>query len=165
MRFSQLATVTGLVGLSAAHSIVPLNARSAKGTPATGFLKPINANSFKKIGRRGDAELDFAGLEPQQQAELLYGSPGADGQMVLANMVLKAPTGLPIVMMESFEPLTSAVECNGEDNLLSVTFKSEDAMTWAGAKWDWVNEDANLNFLIITNHEGCNPVDQRQPYK
>jgi hypothetical protein len=163
MRFTQIAAASGLVGLSTAGSIIPLSARNA--SPEPGFLKPININQFKNAHQRRQAEVDFSSLDPKQQAELLYGSPGADGQLVLANMVLKAPTGLPIVMMEKFEPLTNSVECNGEDNLMHLTWKTKEALDHAVAKWNYVNEDADLSFLLIANHEGCNPADQRQPHK
>lgn len=164
MRFSQAAALSGIVGLSAA-AVVPHAARNAAPAPEPGFLRPINLNSYKSPLQRRQAEVDFTSLKPEQQAELLYGSPGADGQMILANMVLKAPQGLPIVMMEKFELLTSTVECNGDDNLMHLKWKTEEAYQAALNNWSYIHEDADAEFLLIANHAGCNPVDQRQPHK
>ena len=84
--------------------------------------------------------------------------------MVLANMTLYASDGLQIVMMERFEGLTSAVDCRGDDGAMSLTFKSADAFNYALKTWAWINEAPEKKFLLIANHDGCGPADQRQPY-
>lgn len=88
-----------------------------------------------------------------------------NGQLLLANMTLYAPDGLPIVLMERFEGLTAAVDCKGDDGAMSLTFKSKDAYDYALKTWQYINEDDDKQFLLIANHDGCGRHDQRQPYK
>lgn len=79
-------------------------------------------------------------------------------------MVLHAPSGLKIVMLERFEGLTTSVDCKGDDGSMSLTFKSKKAFDQALRKWDFINEDEEEKFLLIANHDGCGPDDERQPY-
>ena len=88
-----------------------------------------------------------------------------EGQLLFANMTLYASDGLPIVLMERFEGLTSAVDCKGDDGSMSLTFKSQQAYRYALQIWGYINEDDDKNFLLIANHDGCGPQDERQPYK
>ena len=67
-------------------------------------------------------------------------------------------------MMENFETLTSAVECNGDDGIMSLTFKNQEALDTAVQKWQWINAKEEDNFLMITNHDGCGPDSERVPY-
>jgi hypothetical protein len=80
------------------------------------------------------------------------------------NMTLYAPSGLLLVMMERFEDLTSAVDCQGHDGELSITWESREAFDHALATWKYINDDEKANFLLITNHDGCGPDHQRQTY-
>lgn len=79
-------------------------------------------------------------------------------------MTLYAPDGQQIVMMESFEGLTSAVDCKGDDGTMSLTFTSKEAFDAAVDKWSFINEDEDGSFLLIANHDGCGDADQRQAY-
>ena len=79
-------------------------------------------------------------------------------------MTLYAPDGLQMIMMERFEGLTSAVDCKGDDGTMSLTFKSKDAFEHALKTWTYINEKEEDKFLLIANHDGCGPDDQRQPY-
>ena len=79
-------------------------------------------------------------------------------------MTLYAPDGLQMIMMERFESLTSAVDCKGDDGSMSLTFKSKEAYDYALKTWSYINEREEDRFLLIANHEGCGPQDQRQPY-
>ena len=47
---------------------------------------------------------------------------------------------------------------------MSLTFKSKKAFDQALRKWDFINEDEEEKFLLIANHDGCGPDDERQPY-
>ena len=85
--------------------------------------------------------------------------------MHIANMTMYASDELPIVMMERFEGLTSAVDCQGDDGMLSLKFKSEEAYVKALAEWKYINDDTKLEFLLIANHESCGAVEQRQAYR
>lgn len=87
------------------------------------------------------------------------------GQLLFANMTLYAPDGLPIVLMERFEGLTSSVDCKGDDGVMSLTFKSRKAYDYALKIWGYINEDDDKHLLLIANHDGCGPDDERQPYK
>ena len=88
-----------------------------------------------------------------------------NGQLLFANMTLYAPDGLPIVLMERFEGLTSTVDCRGDDGHVSMTFLSNEAYRHALKIWGYINEDDYKQFLLIANHDGCGPDDERQPYK
>ncbi|KAL9045926.1 MAG: hypothetical protein Q9214_001116 [Letrouitia sp. 1 TL-2023] len=128
-------------------------------------LRPIKVGDFELatgIQRRDAA--DFSHLHLQTQAQLIYGQPGDSGQLLLANMTLYAPDGLQMVMMERFEPLTSSVDCKGDDGTMSLTFKSPDAFRHALETWSFINEAPEKKFLLIANHDGCGPDDERQPY-
>lgn len=87
-----------------------------------------------------------------------------DGQLILANMTLYADDGLPIVLMERFEGLTKSIDCKGDDGSMSLTFNSENAFQYALKSWDFINQSPDKRFLLIANHDGCGPNDQRQPY-
>lgn len=80
-------------------------------------------------------------------------------------MTLQAPDGLEIVLMEKFEGLTTKVDCNGDDGVLSLMFKSKDAFDQALEKWSYINQGEDKNFILIANHDGCGPDDERQPYQ
>ncbi|KAI9799884.1 MAG: hypothetical protein M1833_003806 [Piccolia ochrophora] len=138
-------------------------------------LKPLHAKVFERsVGLNIRSEVDFSTLSPADQALLAYGedggnnpagrSPRGDGRYLLANMTLYAPNGLKIVMMERFEELTSAVDCEGDDGIMSLTFKSPEAFDQALKEWAWINTAEEKQFLLIANHEGCGPDDERQAY-
>ncbi|KAF8250476.1 hypothetical protein K440DRAFT_164112 [Wilcoxina mikolae CBS 423.85] len=133
-------------------------------------LRPINVVAFESavsgISRRAVEAEKWADLTPAEQALLVYGTPGSNGQLLLANMTLIAPSGLPIVMMERLEGLTAAVDCSAEgDGELGVTWKDDEAYKRALKSWDWINEDKELQFLMIMNHDGCGPDNERNAYR
>ncbi|KAL8957970.1 MAG: hypothetical protein Q9193_004880, partial [Seirophora villosa] len=143
----------------------PLSADDTVVGKAATALKPINVLDFEAAtGIQRRVAEDFSNLNLSTQAQLIYGRPGADGQLLLANMTLYAPNGLQMVMMERFEPMTTAVDCNGDDGLMSLTFKSQDAFKHALDTWSFINQAEEKKFLLIANHDGCGPQDERQPY-
>ena len=77
-------------------------------------------------------------------------------------MNLYAHNGRPILMMEAFDGLTSAVDCQGDDGRMSLTFKSADVYKKALNKWSYINEDTDKDFLMITNHKGCGSDEQQR---
>lgn len=127
-------------------------------------LSPINVQDWEEIGIQRRAAEDFSDLNPKTQEQLIYGSPGDDGQLLVANMTLHAPNGMDIVLMERFEPLTKSVDCNGDDGSMSLTFKSEAAFSHALKTWSFINDAEENQFLLIANHDGCGRIDERQPY-
>jgi hypothetical protein len=130
------------------------------------MLLPINADDFGAVmGLKVRDVVDFSRLDLAKQAELIFGAPGDQGNMLLANMTLYAPGGQLIIMMESFEGLTSSVDCKGDDGEMALTFKSQEAFEYALGQWDFINEKTEYAFLMIANHDGCGPDEQRQAYK
>lgn len=128
-------------------------------------LRPISISSYEApIGLHRRSSEDFSSLDLQTQSELIYGSPGSYGQLLLANMTLYAPDGLMMIMMERFEGLTASVDCKGNDGTMSLTFSSLNAFNYALQGWKYINDNDDGQFLLIANHEGCGPDDSRQPY-
>ncbi|KAL8967303.1 MAG: hypothetical protein Q9197_005503 [Variospora fuerteventurae] len=158
-----LFLATALPILPALASPFPAN-DEVFGKAATA-LKPINVLDFEAAtGVQRRAAEGFSNLDLSTQAQLIYGRPGDDGQLLLANMTLYAPNGLQMVMMERFEPMTTAVDCNGDDGTVSLTFKSQDAFKHAMNTWGFINQAEENKFLLIANHDGCGPQYERQPY-
>ena len=83
---------------------------------------------------------------------------------MMANMTLYAPDGLMMVLLEEFDTLTSAIDCQGDDGTLSLTFNSPNAYQYALKTWGHINANAHEKFLLIANHKGCGPDEMRQPY-
>lgn len=79
-------------------------------------------------------------------------------------MTLYAADGLQMILMESFDGLTSAVDCKGDDGTMSLTFNSQQAFDYALKTWNFINDIDDSKFLLIANHEGCGPDDERKPY-
>lgn len=173
-----------LGALALAAPALCLQSASASPTSADGplDLKPINVADFESaFGVQRRAAQQLSSLDLQTQEQLIYGRPGGlssvillpsleadtiagDGQLILANMTLYADDGLEIVLMERFEGLTKTVDCKGDDGTMSLTFNSKDAFQYALQTWDFINQSQEKKFLLIANHDGCGPNDQRQPY-
>ena len=79
-------------------------------------------------------------------------------------MTLYPPNGMLLVLLEQFDHLTSAIDCQGDDGNMSLTFKSPDIFQYALKAWGSINAKANNTFLLIANHLGCGPDEQRQAY-
>lgn len=127
--------------------------------------RPISSRNYEAaFGIKRRAEEKFSGLEPSDQAELVYGRPEEDDKLLLAHMKLYASNGLNIVLMERFDHLTRSVDCNGLDGLMSLSFKTKDAFGRALGAWSFINDEEDSRFLLIADHEDCSPSDQRQPY-
>ena len=84
-----------------------------------------------------------------------------DGQILLANLTLHAQDGLPIVLLER---LNVSVGCRDEEGTLALTFGSTEAFEYAKEQWGYVKKAVDGRFLLIANHDGCGPDDQRQSY-
>lgn len=115
----------------------------------------------KGIQRRN---LDRWDLNPQQRVDLMYGRRHDEKVATIANISVEAPDGLPIVLLEKFEPLTRNIDCNGYDGHISLTFQSEDAFKWALDAWGYINQQDDHRFVVIANHHGCGAGDDRQAY-
>ena len=82
----------------------------------------------------------------------------------MAKLNLYASQGLEIVAIEKFDHLTTSVDCNDDDGVMSLTFNSEDAFQSALQIWSKATAKDHDKFLLIANHEGCGPAEERQPY-
>ena len=79
-------------------------------------------------------------------------------------MTLYAEHGVQILLLERFEGLTKSIDCKGDDGTMSLTFNSQAAYQYALKTWAFINQAKDNKFLLIANHPGCGPDDQRQPY-
>ncbi|KAI9808790.1 MAG: hypothetical protein M1825_003943 [Sarcosagium campestre] len=128
-------------------------------------LRPIHVDDYERAtGLHVRAVNDLSRLALRQQAHLPFGTENEDSKLHIANFTLYAPDGMSIIMMEQFEDFTSAVDCQGEDKLLSLTFKTRSAFDFAMSDWTKINDDNEKSFILVTNHEGCGPDLQRQAY-
>lgn len=151
----------------------------------TTVLRPVHtAEYYRSFGIQPRDPNQFSKLELQTQGELIYGgSQGIyaatpkynmkrqtkqysvdNGDLIVANMTLYAPDGLLMVLLEHFDHLTSAIDCEGDDGILSLTFNSHQSYEYALQAWGFVNANADGKFLLIANHKGCGPDDERQAY-
>lgn len=123
-------------------------------------LLPVHVRDWEHVlGKRHRKKVDFADIAPKDYARLIWGKDG-----VHANMLLHAQSGRDIVLLEAFEGLTQSIDCKGDDGSMSLTFKSKAAFEYALQHWSFINDDEEKDFLLIANHDGCGPDDQRQPY-
>lgn len=142
-----------------------LPAYSASNSTDSDVFLPINIREYEAaMGIQRRAKEDFVDMRPKPHADLIYGRPGKNQQMLLAHMRLHASNGTDIVLMERFEHLTKSVDCHGQDGTLSLTFKSKAAFKRALEAWSFINDAEEIKFLLITNHDDCSPSDQRRPY-
>ena len=79
-------------------------------------------------------------------------------------MTLTAPKGQRMVLMEHFEDLTSNRVCHEDTGHMTLTFNSREAFKHALDSWSHIKGNANEQFIMITNHDGCGPDFERQPY-
>ena len=140
-----------------------LNSRAPK--PIT--LRPVRLDSFESPLRRRQISHDLTRLDLVNEAKMVYAAESEDRQgVMMANMTLYAPDGVPIIMMERFEGLTSAVDCEIEsDGFIGLKFNVEKAFNYAREAWDWINVGDDDQFIIITDHEGCAPGSERKAYQ
>ena len=126
---------------------------------------PINIREYEAaMGIQRRAEEDLVDMRPKPHADLIYGRPGKNQHMLVAQMRLHSSNSMNIVLMERFEQLTKSVDCHGQDGTLSLTFKSKAAFNRALEAWSFINVAEEIKFLLITNHDDCSPSDQRRPY-
>ncbi|KAF3901794.1 hypothetical protein AA313_de0205460 [Arthrobotrys entomopaga] len=71
----------------------------------------------------------------------------------------------PVITLEKFDSLTKGIRCSGDSLILQ--FTSKDVMEYAIKQWDWVNQQDEDYFYLISqhHHSECNPVDERKPHK
>lgn len=173
--------IFGAFGLAVPALCLP-NAPDGQAANAPIPLKPIHIEDFESafgIHRRSSEKLSSLDLQTQEQ--LIYGRPGGscicllidlhpadsllgDGHLILANMTLYADDDRQIVLMERFEGHTKSVDCKGDDGTMSLTFNSQEAFQYALKTWNFINNAEEKQFLLIANHDGCGPDDDRQPY-
>lgn len=128
-------------------------------------LLPVNVRQYEAAFGLQRREFDhLQDFHPQAQTELIYGLDQAEDRTVVANITLQQSPGLPIVLLERFEHLTTDVDCRGRSGHMSLRFTSEDTFQQALKAWRYINAHVDHQFLLIANHDGCAPEDDRQPY-
>ena len=182
MRFGTLLSLLTALTLILPSLSFPSPPSRSREAYSSSKLKPISVDNYDMAtGVHRRSANDFSNLDLQTHSELLYGRSAsqyecstsswagltvdiAQEQFIFANLTLRAADGLLIVTMERFEPLTSKVDCNDEDGIMSLTFKSRSAFEYALQTWNFINEAEEQQFLLIANHAQCGPDDERQPY-
>ncbi|ODH50984.1 hypothetical protein GX48_02945 [Paracoccidioides brasiliensis] len=165
--FAIVASVLAGYGCAAAH-IERSSSRIGLGdrNDASSIYKPINVLTSRDTGSIEVRDTTrFTNIDPADRVRMVFGKVGDKQTIRLADMTLYADPNMPIVMMEAFEGLTSAVDCDGNDGRISLTFQSTDAFNYAIKSWSYINEVTDRQFLMIANHDGCGPADERQSYR
>lgn len=143
MRTSVLPLVGGLLAVASA-SVLPIIKREPDDTTTTGAsnrLVPydlLHSRSSLGLGKRA-TDGQYTSMDPCQQAQLVWGSPSASGNVMVANMTLHATENQPLVSLEQFNDLTSSVDCNDDDGKLGVVFKDAASYKYALNKWSYIN--------------------------
>lgn len=123
-------------------------------------LLSVNVRDWEHVlGKRDRRDTSFADLALKNTTQMIWGKNGFH-----ANMILHAQDGRDIVLLENFDGLTKSVDCDGSDGSISLTFNSKPAFEQALKYWAFINENEDQDFLLIANHKGCGPDNQRQPY-
>lgn len=127
---------------------------------------PMHIGHFEAVAGLQRRELEYlSDFYPQPQVQLAYGRHDGEEKLDFVNMTLHAGDGLPIVLLERLDHLIEYVDCNRKSGQMALAFKSIDAFERAINAWGFVNNDEEeLRFLLITNHDGCSPSDARQPH-
>lgn len=127
-------------------------------------LLPLNIGQYEAATGIKRRSLDhMSDMYPQFQTQVLY-AHATDHEIHLGNITLKAPTGLPIVLSERFEPLTEYIRCDRYAGQISLTFKTANALERVLMAWRFVDYGKDERFLVVTNHDGCGSKFGRHPY-
>lgn len=148
-----------------ASSLIPLLGLLFTLPASSQKLRPVKIRQYEAAF--GLQRRDFDHLQdfhPQPHTELMYGLDQGEDKTLVANITLKEMPGLPLVLLERFEHLTARVDCRGKSGHISLTFTSGDTFEEALKAWRYVNDHVGQQFLLIANHDGCAPEDDRQPY-
>lgn len=129
-------------------------------------LRPVRLDHLHGVHRR-DIEKDYQRLDLAQEAFMVYAAKGEENkEVMMANMTLFAPGGVPIILMERFEGLTKEVDCSIEqDGSIGLTLLDQKGFEYAKNAWDWINAGDDDEFIMVTDHEGCAPGDERKAYQ
>ncbi|KAK2765012.1 hypothetical protein FQN54_008711 [Arachnomyces sp. PD_36] len=123
-------------------------------------LRPLSMSDFASGPEK--RVFDQTQLDPRDADTFLWGNPIEDSnEFTFANMTVFSVGNERIVSMERFKPMLKSVEC-GEKTVLE--FESKEDFEYATRAWGWVNEDETHNFILVADHPGCGPDDERQPF-
>ncbi|KAK6534906.1 hypothetical protein TWF281_006205 [Arthrobotrys megalospora] len=130
---------------------------------AVPMLPTRSEHLYPQLKKRAD---DLSKLDLQDEMQLAWTHPNADGSMTVADMKLKKPAAdHQLLALEAFDDLTSSIKCEDTNKKISVAFKSSEALERAMENWDYVNQNKSDYFFLIANHVGCGPDAERHPYK
>ncbi|KAG0638745.1 hypothetical protein HOY80DRAFT_1046947 [Tuber brumale] len=130
------------------------------------LLKPIDIDYlYHSLNRRSDVPKlnDYSRLDPSMRELLVYGAPVAqEGGLFVANMTVNAPKGKKLLLMEKFNDFTKEMDyTTAGDGKLSVTLKERRTYNYVYWIWGWLNMSDRNEFIMITNHKGCGPENER----
>ncbi|EPS41907.1 hypothetical protein H072_4116 [Dactylellina haptotyla CBS 200.50] len=119
---------------------------------------------FPHLKKRSD---DYSTLRLRNQVRMIFGGRSAESDdHHLADLKISQPDPRhPMILLEAFDHHTNDISCSGK--YLKLTFSNKNALESAVHSWDWVNENENDFFYIVTHHhhKGCGPDEERAPYK
>ncbi|KAF8475514.1 hypothetical protein BDZ91DRAFT_788213 [Kalaharituber pfeilii] len=129
-------------------------------------LKPVRVEDLSNPVQRREIVNDYSRLDLLSHAQMVYAAQEGSGKgVMIANMTLYSPNGIPVIMMERFEGLTKAVDCEVKtDGFISLTLSDEKGFQHAREAWDWINQGEDDEFIMITDHDGCAPEEERKAY-
>ncbi|KAF2006759.1 hypothetical protein P154DRAFT_600887 [Amniculicola lignicola CBS 123094] len=100
-------------------------------------------------------------LDLQNFETFFWGAP-AGSNLIYANLTIYFPEQYEyIIAMERFAGKLKNVQCN-EDMMLE--FNNKEDFEYARGVWNWVNDDVNNTFIMVTNYEGYADDMERLPF-
>ncbi|KAF2735733.1 hypothetical protein EJ04DRAFT_575886 [Polyplosphaeria fusca] len=107
-------------------------------------------------------EANFTGdLDLRDFESFFWGAPAGDN-LIYANLTVYFPEQYEyIIAMEQFSGKLKSVNC-AEDMMLE--FINDAAFEYAKVVWNWVNQDVNNSFIMVTNYAGCADDMERLPF-
>lgn len=134
--------------------LLPLLASSALALK----LSPILDLDNPLVHRRGEGDLHLQNTE-----SFLWAAPSGD-ELIYANFTLFYPESTEhILATERFANKLKTVNC-GQNKDLTIEFNDQASLEEAKAEWNWVNRNTKNTFVLVTNHKGCSPDEERVPY-
>ncbi|KAK0723305.1 hypothetical protein B0T26DRAFT_674888 [Lasiosphaeria miniovina] len=104
---------------------------------------------------------DGLGVELVDFESFYWGGHGGDN-LIYANLTLLYKDEFEsIINMERFDGLLQAVAC---EQPMTLEFRDEPSFTQASTIWNWVNDDVNNTFVMVTERCGTGADVDRQPF-
>ncbi|KAF2273388.1 uncharacterized protein EI97DRAFT_155832 [Westerdykella ornata] len=123
---------------------------------------PIKPDEILKSVKRDPSLPSFTGnLDLQDVETFFWGAPAGD-KLVYANLTVYFPeTYEYVIALERFADTLKSVACS--ENMM-LEFIDKAAFDYAKSVWQWVSDDVNNSFVLVSNHEKCADDMERQPF-